>query len=158
VAGTFPEKVPATFSDVKDAKAVMEQANKVKTAARIGDHDTRSAPLMARVTEVPSLTQYTGSATVPPSPIISGVERARRTNVSTYTVQPGARMLWCLRRRSTDVRCILYPNEMPVEVQVLQDRDVVLTELFQEEWLALNWARAYCERLKLQGWHDSQPS
>ena len=76
-------------------------------------------------------------------------------NVSIYTVQPGARMLWCLRRRSTDVRCILYPNEMPVEVQVLQDRDVVLTELFQEEWLALNWARAYGERLKLQGWHDS---
>jgi hypothetical protein len=80
------------------------------------------------------------------------------TNVSTYTVQPGARMLWCLRRRRTDVRCILYPNEMPVEVQVLQDRDIVLTELFQEEWLALNWARAYCERLKLQGWHESQPS
>jgi hypothetical protein len=79
-------------------------------------------------------------------------------NVSTYTVHPGARMLWCLRRRSTDVRCILYPNEMPVEVQVLQDRDVVLTELFQEEWLALNWARAYCERLKLQGWHESPPS
>ena len=49
----------------------------------------------------------------------------------------------------------MYPNGMPVEVQVLQDRDVVLTELFQEEWLALNWARAYCERLKLQGWHDS---
>ena|SRR5689334_19323133 len=75
--------------------------------------------------------------------------------VTTYTVQPGARMLWCLRRRSTDVRCILYPNEMPVEVHVLQDRDVVLTGLFQEEWLALNWARAYCERLKLQGWNDS---
>ena len=37
----------------------------------------------------------------------------------------------------------MYPNGMPVEVQVLQDRDVVLTELFQEEWLALNWARAY---------------
>jgi hypothetical protein len=43
---------------------------------------------------------------------------------------------------------------MPVEVQVVQDRDVVLTELFQEEWLALNWARAYGDRLKQQGWHD----
>ena len=75
--------------------------------------------------------------------------------MSTYTVQPGARMLWCLRRRATDVRCILYPHGMPVEVQILQDRDVVLTELFQEEWLAMNWARAYCDRLKLQGWHDS---
>jgi len=76
-------------------------------------------------------------------------------NVATYTAQPGARVLWCLRRRTTDVRCILYPNDIPVEIQVLQDRDVVLTELFQEEWIALNWAKAYCERLKLQGWHDS---
>jgi hypothetical protein len=53
------------------------------------------------------------------------------------------------------VRCIMYPNGMPVEVQVLQDRDLVLTELFQEEWLALNWAQAYANRLKEQGWHDS---
>jgi hypothetical protein len=79
----------------------------------------------------------------------------RAGNVSTFTVQPGARMLWCLRRRTTDVRCIMYPNGMPVEVQVVQDRDIVLTELFQEEWLALNWARAYCARLKQQGWQDS---
>lgn len=50
---------------------------------------------------------------------------------------------------------MLYPGTMPVEIQVLQERDVVLTELFQEEWLATNWARAYAERLKLQGWHDS---
>jgi hypothetical protein len=75
--------------------------------------------------------------------------------VSSYTVQPGARVLWCLRRRTADVRCILYATEVPVEVQVVQDRDIVLTELFQEEWLALGWARAYCDRLKLQGWHDS---
>ena len=45
---------------------------------------------------------------------------------------------------------------MPVEVQVIQDRDVVLTELFQEEWLALNWSQAYLERLKVQGWHETQ--
>ena len=50
------------------------------------------------------------------------------------------------------------PNGMPVEVQVVQDRDIVLTELFQEEWLALNWAKAYCARLKLQGWEDSPMS
>jgi hypothetical protein len=75
--------------------------------------------------------------------------------VSTFSVQPGARMLWCLRRRTTDVRCILYASGPPVEVQVVQDRDVVLTELFQEEWLALNWARAYGDRLKEQGWHES---
>lgn len=74
--------------------------------------------------------------------------------MSTYYVQPGARMLWCLRRRASDVRCILYPDGLPVEVRVVQDLDVVLTELFQEEWLALNWATAYEKRLREQGWHD----
>lgn len=74
--------------------------------------------------------------------------------MSTYYVQPGARMLWCLRRRTTDVRCILYSVGLPVEVRVIQDRDVVLTELFPEEWLAVNWARAYAGRLKEQGWHE----
>jgi hypothetical protein len=54
------------------------------------------------------------------------------------------------------VRCVIFSNAMPVEVQVIQDRDVVLTELFQEEWLALNWSRAYLERLKLQGWQETQ--
>jgi hypothetical protein len=67
-------------------------------------------------------------------------------------------MLWCLRRRTADVRCILVPNGMPVAVHVVQDRDIVLTELFQEEWLALNWAKAYAERLKEHGWHDSPPT
>ena len=94
----------------------------------------------------------------PYSPKEVGAEKGRAGNVSTYPVQPGARMLWCLRRRTADVRCILYANGMPVEVQVLQDRDVVLTELFQEEWLALNWAQAYCARLKQQGWQDSPES
>jgi hypothetical protein len=47
---------------------------------------------------------------------------------------------------------------MPIEIQVLQDRDVVLTELFHEEWLAIDWARVYAERLKAQGWHDSPQS
>ncbi|MEO8076921.1 MAG: hypothetical protein ABI818_11355 [Acidobacteriota bacterium] len=72
-----------------------------------------------------------------------------------YTLEPSARVLWCLRRRTTDVRCILYPNEIPVEVQVVQDRDIVLTELFQEEWLALGWAHAYGDRLKQQGWRET---
>ena len=75
--------------------------------------------------------------------------------MSGYAVEPGARLLWCLRRRATDVRCVLYPQGMPVEIHVLHDRDIVLTELFQEEWLAMNWAQAYGERLKRQGWHDS---
>jgi hypothetical protein len=43
----------------------------------------------------------------------------------------------------------------PVEVLVVQDRDIVLTELFPEEWLAENWARVYGERLREQGWYDS---
>jgi hypothetical protein len=61
-------------------------------------------------------------------------------------------VLWCLRRRSSDIRCVLYPDTMPIEIHVLQDRDVVLTEVFPEEWLALAWAKAYGERLRQQGW------
>lgn len=73
--------------------------------------------------------------------------------MSEPVVQPGARVVWCLRRRTTDVRCVIV-GQLPVEVQVLHDRDVVLTELFQEEWMALDWARVYAERLRAQGWHD----
>jgi hypothetical protein len=50
---------------------------------------------------------------------------------------------------------VIFPDVRPIEVQVLQDRDVVLTELFPEEWLALSWARVYAHRLKEQGWQDS---
>lgn len=49
----------------------------------------------------------------------------------------------------------MFPEVKPVEVHVLQDRDVILTEHFQEEWLALNWAKVYADRLKQQGWQDS---
>jgi hypothetical protein len=70
-------------------------------------------------------------------------------------VQPGARLLWCLRRRKTDVRCLIFPEALPVEIHVLQDRDIVLTECFQEEWIAMDWARIYGERLKAQGWSES---
>ena len=70
-------------------------------------------------------------------------------------VEPGSRMLWCLRRRATAVKCILFARGLPVEVQVVQDRDVVLTELFPEEWLAVSWARAYEGRLKEQGWQEA---
>jgi hypothetical protein len=72
-----------------------------------------------------------------------------------YSVQPGARVLWCLRRKHSDVRCVLYAASVPVEVHILQDRDVVLTERFAEEWLALNWAKAYGERLRQQGWRET---
>lgn len=74
--------------------------------------------------------------------------------MSKYAVQPGARVVWCLRRRATDVRCVIFGQGMPVEVHVVHDRDVVLTEIFQEEWMALDWARIYGERLRAQGWHD----
>jgi hypothetical protein len=73
--------------------------------------------------------------------------------VSSFAVQPGARVVWCLRRRTADVRCLVL-GQLPVEVQVVHDREVVVSEVFQEEWMALNWARAYGERLRAQGWHD----
>lgn len=74
--------------------------------------------------------------------------------MSIESVQPGARVVWCLKRRATDVRCLVLAEGMPVEVRVVHDRDVVVTEVFQEEWMALNWARAYRERLRAQGWND----
>ena len=74
--------------------------------------------------------------------------------MANYAVQPGARVVWCMKRRSTDVRCVVYSHGMPVEVQVVHGIDIVLTEVFQEEWMALTWARAYKERLRAQGWND----
>ena len=74
--------------------------------------------------------------------------------MANYAVQPGARVVWCMKRRTTDVRCILLSSGMPVEVQVVHGRDVVVTEMFQEEWMAMNWARAYQDRLRAQGWND----
>ncbi len=75
--------------------------------------------------------------------------------MTTYTNDPGARVLWCLRRRKTDVRCLLYSERQPSEVVVLQDRDVVLRELFPEESAALAWAQEYSGRLRQHGWRDS---
>jgi hypothetical protein len=72
----------------------------------------------------------------------------------TYAAQPGARVVWRLKRRSTDVQCVMMPQEVPVEVHVVHGTDVVLSEVFQEEWMALKWARAYRERLRAQGWAD----
>lgn len=73
--------------------------------------------------------------------------------MSSFAVQPGARVVWCLRRRVADVRCLL-SGRMPVQVQIVHDRDVIVSEFFEEEWMAMNWARAYAERLRAQGWHD----
>jgi len=74
--------------------------------------------------------------------------------VSSDAVQPGARVVWCLKRRAADVQCLLLGQGVPVELRVLHDRDVVVSEIFQEEWMALRWARAYRERLRAQGWKD----
>ena len=74
--------------------------------------------------------------------------------MSEYAVQPGARVVWCMKRRTTDVRCVVLASGMPVEVQVVHGGDVIVTEMFQEEWMAMNWAHAYRERLRAQGWND----
>ena len=74
--------------------------------------------------------------------------------MANYAVQPGARVLWCLRRRRTDVRCIVLAEGVPVEVHIVHDGDVVVMQVFQEEWMALNWARAYRDGLHGHGWHD----
>lgn len=75
--------------------------------------------------------------------------------MSTPLVSPDPRVLWCLRRRSSDVRCVLYATALPIEVRILQDRDVVLAEVFPEESLARKWAKVYGERLKQQGWVET---
>jgi hypothetical protein len=59
-----------------------------------------------------------------------------------------------MKRRTTDVRCVLLSGGMPVEVQVVHGEDIIVTEMFQEEWMAMNWAHAYQERLRAQGWND----
>lgn len=64
------------------------------------------------------------------------------------------RLLWCLRRRSSAVRCVIYAEGLPVEVRVLQDDDVVLTERFPGEDFAVRWAELYGERLRQQGWRE----
>jgi hypothetical protein len=74
--------------------------------------------------------------------------------VSDYAVRPGARVVWCLRRRAADVRCLILAQGVPVEVRVIHDGDVIVTEIFQEEWMGLDWARVYGERLRAQGWQD----
>jgi hypothetical protein len=73
-------------------------------------------------------------------------------------VQPGARVLWCLKRRLSDIRCVMYAEGLPIEVQVFQDRDIVVREIFPEERLAIGWARLYGDRLKQQGWQESTTS
>ena len=74
--------------------------------------------------------------------------------MANEAVQPGARVVWCLKRRSTDVRCVLIAQSIPVQVQVVHDREILVSEVFQEEWMALEWARAYRAGLRDLGWND----
>ena len=82
--------------------------------------------------------------------------------MSSFDVEPGARVLWCLRRRASDVRCVLYATTMPVEVRIVQDRDLVLKEIFPAESFATAWADEYSQRLQQNGWRpppeDCSPS
>ena len=82
-------------------------------------------------------------------------ERGAPNLVSTYAVHPGARVLWCLRRKRTDVRCVLFSDMTPIEIQVLHDSDLVIKELFADEAIALTWALEYGDRLRQHGWRDS---
>ena len=77
--------------------------------------------------------------------------------MSTFVANqgPGARILWCVRRRTCDVRCVLIRGANPIEVLVLQDRDLVIKEVFFDEAAALSWAEEYYARLKEHGWRDS---
>jgi hypothetical protein len=75
-------------------------------------------------------------------------------DLSTYTSDPGARVLWCLRRSAGDVRCVAFLAVRPVEVHVLQDRDRVMREVFATVEAALDWAEEYAARLKSHGWRE----
>jgi hypothetical protein len=71
-----------------------------------------------------------------------------------FPLDPEARLLWCLRRRKTNVRCVLYAAVAPLEVVALQERDVILRERFPALPNALEWAQEYASRLKQHGWTD----
>jgi hypothetical protein len=75
--------------------------------------------------------------------------------VSTFSVDHDGRVLWCLRRRVSDIRCVVYVGVGGVEVHVLQERDLVLREEFPTEAAAVVWAGAYRSRLEQRGWRDS---
>jgi hypothetical protein len=49
----------------------------------------------------------------------------------------------------------MYADGLPIEVVILQDRDVLMRETFPEERLAIGWSELYGERLKQQGWQEA---
>ena len=72
--------------------------------------------------------------------------------MTAFDIDPGAQVLWCLRRRASDVRCVLYSSSVPVQVHIIQDRDVVLKESFATGAAAEWWAQEYGRRLLQHGW------
>jgi hypothetical protein len=111
------------------------------------------------------LTFSSSSTKVPEIPIRAESRaqwRIEEGPVSSFAVEPGARVLWCLRRRASDVRCVLYATGVPVEVHIVQDRDLVLKEIFPAESFATAWADEYNQRLQQHGWRprpeDCSPS
>ena len=72
----------------------------------------------------------------------------------TFTVDAGGPVLWCLRRRVSDVRCVLHVGSVAADVHVLQERELVLSERFPSEAAARRWADEYRARLLRQGWRD----
>jgi len=57
---------------------------------------------------------------------------------------------------------VLYARAVPVEVHIVQDRDLVLKEVFPAETFARAWAEEYNRRLQQHGWRlrpeDCSPS
>ena len=47
--------------------------------------------------------------------------------MADYAAQPGTRVLWYLKRRVTQVRCVVLPQDMVVEVHIVHGPDVVVT-------------------------------
>ena len=81
------------------------------------------------------------------------VRRLKKAGIS-YAIMGAMAVNLHGARRTTDVRCVVLSQAVPVEVQVVHGPDVVLSEVFQEEWMAMKWARAYRDRLRAQGWQD----
>lgn len=78
--------------------------------------------------------------------------------MTAFSAEPDAQVLWCLRRRSCDVRCVLYALNVPIEVHIVQERDIVLKETFATGAAATWWAEEYGRRLQQHGWTVSPDS
>ncbi len=78
--------------------------------------------------------------------------------MTRVSADPGGHVLWCLCRRASDVRWVLYAARAPIEAHIVQDRDVVLRESFATGAAAEWWAEEYARRLQHHGWSTSPAS